>query len=244
MLSPTLSTWSFANIGKAERDENSEQKGNKGRCLLEWLRSVSTLHRGKQDQCHCQDFLIYSCCCCGTTGDTHSSSNYCHLFRGIVLGHVSPSMSRCSHHPRGFNSVFQNWWMPSCDISAITEQARLTARWILSASTEVMVLTETPCLSDTGQWVTYSPLLLKAWRQETDITHRVESDVVWNAVSHQSVSKCDSTNSNCFHSEGSAGLARCEHLCIQVCCINNFSCNLYMYAGLRVYACLNHMAVY
>lgn len=98
-------------------------------------------------------------------------------------------------------------------------------RWVSSASTEVMVLTETPCLSDRGQWVTYSlPLLLKAWRQETDIARRLESDVVWNAVSHQSVSKCDSTNSNCFHSERgecccSAGLGRCGFECASRCCI-------------------------
>lgn len=210
--------------GKAERDRDSEQKGNKGRCLLEWLHSASTAHRGKQDQCHCRDFLICSCCCCGTTGDTHSSSNYCHLFRGIVLGYVSPSMSQCFRHPGGFTSVLRHWWMPSCDISAVTEQGQAAVtvyRWILSASTEVMVLTETPCLSDTGQWVTYSLLLLlKAWRQETDITRRVESDVVWNAVSHQSVSKCDSTNSSCFHSGRggcccNTGLARCEYECVR-----------------------------
>lgn len=45
----------------------------------------------------------------------------------------------------------------------------------LSAFTEVVVLTEVPCLSDTDQWVTYSlPLSLKGWRQETDITRRLK----------------------------------------------------------------------
>lgn len=83
-LSPSLSTWAFANNTKAKRDRNSEPKGNKERCLLRWLRGVSTAHRGKQDQCHCWDFLICSRCCWGTTGVTHSNSNYCHSFRGIV----------------------------------------------------------------------------------------------------------------------------------------------------------------
>lgn len=115
----------FANKEKAERDRNTEQKGNKGRCLFEWLRSVSTAHRGKQDQCHCWDFLICPCCCWGTTGDTHSSSNYRHLFSGIVLGYVYPLMSQCFQHPRGFTPVFQHWWVPSCDIGADTEQVRL-----------------------------------------------------------------------------------------------------------------------
>lgn len=75
-----------------------------------------------------------------------------------------------------------------------------------------------PACQIEGQWVTYSlTLLLKAWRQQTDITHRLESNVVWNAVSHQSVSKCDSTNSSCFHSGRgkcccNAGLAGCVYV--------------------------------
>lgn len=91
-----LSTWSFA------------KKENCRNCLLGQHHCVSTAHSGKQDQCHCWDFLICSCCCCRTTGASHSSSNYCHLFTGIVLEDVSPLVSRWFYHPRGSTSVLQH----------------------------------------------------------------------------------------------------------------------------------------
>lgn len=67
--------------------------------------SVLTAHGGKQDQCHCWDFLICSCCCCGATGDAHSTSNYCHLFRRILLGYVSLLLSKRRSDPNGWTSA-------------------------------------------------------------------------------------------------------------------------------------------
>lgn len=131
-----------------QKERNSGQNSNKGRCLLEWIHGVSTAHRRKADQCHCWDFLICSSCCCGTTGDTHDSSNYCHLFRCIVLVSVSPSMSWCYHFPREFTSVLQHRCMPSWDVSAITEPRRLWLLTIGDSTTEVVILTRTPCQSD------------------------------------------------------------------------------------------------
>lgn len=131
-----------------QKERNSGQNSNKGRCLLEWLHGVSTAHRRKADQCHCWDFLICSSCCCGTTGDTHDSSNYCHLFRRIVLVSVSPSMSWCYHFPGEFTSVLRHRCMPSWDVSAITEPRRLWLLTIGDSTTEVVILTRTPCQSD------------------------------------------------------------------------------------------------
>lgn len=54
----------------------------------------------------------------GTTGDAHSSSNYYHLFRGIVLGRVPASLSRC---PRVSQRTHLGAPVPSRETSSITE---------------------------------------------------------------------------------------------------------------------------
>lgn len=153
-LSATLSAWVLC---QAERGRNCEKKkGNKGRCLFEWLHSVSTAHGGKARSMSLLGlFNLLLLLFGGTTGDAHSSSNYYHLFRGIVLGRVPTLLSRCS---RVSQRTHLGAPVPSRETSSITELARRRSPTIgESASTEVVVLTETPCLSDRGQWVTYSP---------------------------------------------------------------------------------------
>jgi len=224
ILSPALSAWLLCQERKSRKSQKHRAKGQRRKMSVRMTPPCFNCPQRKTGSMSLLGlFNLLLLLLWYHRRDTHSSSNYCHLFRSIVLGVcVSISVSMCSLSQRIYlcaSAQINAFMWYQCNHrggqTAVTDYS-----WFLSAFTEVMVLTETPCLSDTGQWVTYSlQLLLKAWRQETDITRRHESDVLWNAVSHQSVSKCDSTNSSCFHSGRrefccSTGSAKCVYECI------------------------------
>lgn len=243
--------------GKQKRQETgtASKKGNKGRCLLEWLHSVSSAHRGKTGSMSLLGLLICSCCCCGTTGDTHSSSNYCHLFIHSFLG---VSLHQCL---RGFTSVLQHWWMPSRDTGAITEMARVRLLTIgescLLPQRSWYWQRHPACQIQASGWPTLSHFY---WRPggKRLISH-ASLKVMWFEMQYhinQSLNVTVPIPAAFTQAEGGAAaiLARCVH---------EFMCNgmfffiwvlhefifvqhvfIQTYAGLHVYACLNHMAVY
>lgn len=183
---------------------------------------------GKQDQCHCWGFLICSRCCCGTMGDTHSSSNQCHLFIHSFLG-------VCLHQClRGFTSVPQHWWMPSCDTSAITELSR---PWLLTTGESCLFPQRSwywqrhpACQIQASGWPTLSHFY---WRPAGKrlISH-AGLKVMWFEMQYhinQSLNVTVPIPAAFTQAEGDAAaiLARCVHVteCVLVCflsgcCIN------------------------
>lgn len=218
-LSPTLSTWSFVNSTNLLRGRKRKPKGRKERCPLQWLHCVLSTRRGKQDQCHRWDFFICSYCCCRTARDTHSNSNYCHLFTVIAL-------CACLHQRLHVSTIPQD---PSQCCRTYETFREILVRSQKQADYGFWLQVTPVCLSrghgidrhpgcqiQTSGWPALC-CLMKAWRQEMGITHMLESDVARGSESHQSDSKCVTFNSSCFQADGELPLTQgwvyfCVHI--------------------------------